>query len=57
MHSATDFLKIGAQALKHLVTMQRFTHIFLIDEGDIYLKKIAEVLCQENDIKVSLLVL
>ena len=57
MHSATDLVKIGTQALTNFTVSNNFTHICIIDENDSHLKKIAVALYKNNAIKVSFLTL
>lgn len=57
MHSATDFVKIGVQALNNLAAVNNYSQICIVDEGDAALKKIAEALNSGNDIKAFLLAL
>lgn len=57
MHSATDFTKIGTQAIKNYVLTNGFTHVCIIDENDSLLRKIAVNLYKENEVNISFLTL
>ena len=57
MHSATDFIKIGASAIKNMAIQNDIENIIFIAENGSDFEKIAEELCKENMLKVNLLVL
>lgn len=55
MHSATDFVKIGAFALKKFMQKNNYTHICIVDKNDEYLSEIAEIFWNEDESQVSFL--